>query len=278
MMTSRLAPVHRHGALNQSSRLHGRYPFSIARTPAYLQLQLNAGALSQQLEPQQQQQLPAIPLCLNGRAVAILWDLDNVAPSSLQLDLIPAARELQVLLTRLGGRISHTALYANPATCARLGDSLKQQLAAAAVQLVQVQLRKQAADMRLAADAYAFARQQQQRGCIVCVSSDTDFAPVLSYAAGQGAVTINMSAVTSPKRLPGLLPDLKQQPLPEACHAVLAWQPAAGSAARKRNKQQRQQLPTDTKLQASSCNSSKRSSSSSSTTAGLRAKQRSKGS
>jgi hypothetical protein len=46
-------------------------------------------------------------------------------------------------------------------------------LAAAAVQLVQVPLRKQAADMQLAADAYALARQQQQQGCVVCVSNDT---------------------------------------------------------------------------------------------------------
>jgi hypothetical protein len=45
------------------------------------------------------------------------------------------------------------------------------------VQLVQVALRKQAADMQLAADAYAFARQQQQAGCIVCVSGDSGGRP-----------------------------------------------------------------------------------------------------
>ncbi|WIA33850.1 hypothetical protein OEZ86_006954 [Tetradesmus obliquus] len=145
------------------------------------------------LEPQQQQQQQhGIPLRLNGRAVSILWDLDNTAPSSLQLDLLPAVQELQVLLTRLGGCVSHTALYANPATCRRLGASLQQQLAAAGVQLVQVPLRNQAADMQLAADAYAFARQQQRQGCIVCVSGDTDFAPILSYVAGQGAVAISI--------------------------------------------------------------------------------------
>jgi hypothetical protein len=48
-----------------------------------------------------------------------------------------------------------------------------QQLGNASVQLLQVPLRKQAADMQLAADAFAFARQQQQAGCIVCVSGDS---------------------------------------------------------------------------------------------------------
>uniref|UniRef100_A0A383V7U3 NYN domain-containing protein n=1 Tax=Tetradesmus obliquus TaxID=3088 RepID=A0A383V7U3_TETOB len=205
------------------------------------QQQPKVAAGAHPLEPQQQQQQQqqhGIPLRLNGRAVSILWDLDNTDPSSLQLDLLPAVQELQVLLTRLGGCVSHTALYANPATCRRLGASRQQQLAAAGVQLVQVPLRNQAADMQLAADAYAFARQQQRQGCIVCVSGDTDFAPILSYVAGQGAVAISMSAVASSKRLPHLLPDLRQQALPQACHAVLAWQPAAGAAARKQQQQQ----------------------------------------
>jgi hypothetical protein len=50
-----------------------------------------------------------------------------------------------------------------------------------------------------------------------------------------------MLAAASPKRLPGLLPDLRQQQLPQACHALLAWQPAAGAAARKSTKQQQQE-------------------------------------
>jgi hypothetical protein len=50
----------------------------------------------QEQQQQQQQHAQAIPLCLSGRAVAILWDLDNVAPSSLQLDLLPAVHQLQV--------------------------------------------------------------------------------------------------------------------------------------------------------------------------------------
>jgi uncharacterized LabA/DUF88 family protein len=57
------------------------------------------------------------------------------------------------------------------------GPIVLQQLQNAAVQLVQVPLRKQAADMQLAADAYAFAQQQQQAGCIVCVSGDSGGRP-----------------------------------------------------------------------------------------------------
>jgi hypothetical protein len=73
------------------------------------------------------------------------------------------------------------------------------------------------------------------------VTPVADFAPILRYVASQGTIAISMSAVASPKRLPDLLPKLRQQALPQTCHAVLAWQPAAGAAARKRLKQQQQQ-------------------------------------
>lgn len=36
------------------------------------------------------------PLDLSSRTVAILWDLDNISPASLALDLVPAVEELQV--------------------------------------------------------------------------------------------------------------------------------------------------------------------------------------
>jgi hypothetical protein len=72
---------------------------------------VKVAALAHHLEPQQQQQQHAqpLPLCLNGRKVAILWDLDNVAPSSLQLDLLPAVQKLQVGPTsKKAATIEHT--------------------------------------------------------------------------------------------------------------------------------------------------------------------------
>jgi hypothetical protein len=102
-MGSRLAQGHRHGAHSIANRLHCRHNVNASYILTVCQLRRKVAARAHQLEQQQQQQqnLPNIPLNLNGRAVAILWDLDNMSPSSLQLDLLPAVQELQVNMLRM---------------------------------------------------------------------------------------------------------------------------------------------------------------------------------
>jgi hypothetical protein len=99
MMSSRLARGHQHRTHSNPNRLHGRNLSLVSCLLQSYRRGLKVAALAHQVEQQQQQgqqQLIAIPLRLGGRAVAILWDLDNIAPSSLQLDLLPAVQELQV--------------------------------------------------------------------------------------------------------------------------------------------------------------------------------------
>jgi hypothetical protein len=102
MMSSHLTRSHGHSAQSHAILFHSVQKSRSLRLSSLLQHTTKVAAQARQLEPQQQQlqqqqqQLQAIPLCLKGRAVSILWDLDNAASSSLQRDLLPALQELKV--------------------------------------------------------------------------------------------------------------------------------------------------------------------------------------
>lgn len=66
---------------------------------------------------------------------------------------------------------NHYKISTNAATS--VGRDLIQTLADKGITLVQLQRRNQAADLKLTADAYEFARAQRHNGCVVCVSNDT---------------------------------------------------------------------------------------------------------
>lgn len=59
---------------------------------------------------------------LAGRRATVLWDLDNISPRTLRLDLVPAIQELEGLLCAWGAELPCTKLYANPNTATRLGE------------------------------------------------------------------------------------------------------------------------------------------------------------
>ncbi|KAF8057131.1 hypothetical protein HT031_006140 [Scenedesmus sp. PABB004] len=170
---------------------------------------------------------------LRGRRVACLWDLDNLSPASLALDLLPAIGELQAVVAALGGRAECVRVYANPATRGRLGAPLCAVLEAAGTRVVGVPRRSQAADVQLTADACAFALAHGARGAIVCASNDTGFAPMLAYAGSQETAALTLAAFPSRRAQLGLLPDLRRHPLACVCHAALSWRPGAGAAARR---------------------------------------------
>lgn len=144
-----------------------------------------------------------------------------------------------------------------PSPCLSRADAAtREALAAAGVQLVTVPTRQQAADVQLSTDACQAAREaaqgQQQEGssgplCVVVVTSDTDFASLLAYLRGVSTVVL-VTTLPSPKRKPGVLPDLQQHPLASAANVVLSWRPRAaraqqqaGPAAAADNQRQRQQ-------------------------------------
>jgi len=71
------------------------------------------------------------------------------------------------------------------------------------------------------------------------------FAPVLAYCTSLGVTTILLTAMPSPKYMPGFLPDLRGNSLAAACTAALPWQHSTGAkqrlAGNRQGPQQHQQ-------------------------------------
>jgi hypothetical protein len=104
------------------------------------------------------------------------------------------------------------------------GDALTQQLALAGVVLREVRLKQQAADVRLSSDAVHLAQAQGAAGCLVVVTNDKGFAPVIAYCTSVGMVTILLTSLPSPKYMPAALPDPRRHQLAAACTAAVPLQ------------------------------------------------------
>lgn len=196
-------------------------------------------------------------LGLGTRTTAsILWDLDNVCPASPRTSLLPAIQEVKDLLLNLGLHITPSVTcYANmtttralseqpgwpgvplseiaatpasqspqPRLCVLAGHAFTQQLALAGVVLHEVRPKQQAADVRLSSDAVHLAQAEQAAGCVVVVTNDKGFAPVLAYCTSVGMATILVTSLPSPKYMPAALPDPRRHQLAAICTAAVPLQ------------------------------------------------------
>ncbi|GFR47238.1 hypothetical protein Agub_g8922 [Astrephomene gubernaculifera] len=171
----------------------------------------------------------ALQTLLQGRPVALLWDLDNVAffapATSAPLQLY----RMRTLISEAGGRLLACRGYANEDTADRFAGVLPLLEQAGLMAVRRVPVRRDAADVRLVEDAMAFAATHGSAGAaIVCVSQDTDFAQPLRHLSERGIRTLVASPHAPRRRTHAVMQPatyFARLPLPLACWAALKWEP-----------------------------------------------------
>lgn len=165
-------------------------------------------------------------ISFEGREVAVFWDLDNVGAGNNYALLIVLHR-LQAFFTELGLTPDHITLYCNKVTMARLqGPDLTQLLRVLNASLKVCDVRPNAADGLMIADAFFFGTRKRGAGAVVFVSRDTGFSTTLTYLTDIGVATLLVAPFRRHRNRQDIPPQLHKEKLALGCCVVAVWSPS----------------------------------------------------